>query len=84
MDTLPATVALESMTKEESADEEHDGVFPGSGADHGDPAQSGGGVAPHVAILKTQADTIRSPVLRTAEKVPEDLYAFNESLITDH
>jgi len=36
MDTLPATVALESMTKEESADEEHDGVFPGSGADHGD------------------------------------------------
>ena len=47
-------------------------------------AQSGGGVAPHVAILKTQADTIRSLVLRTAEKVPEDLYAFNESLITDH
>ena len=39
-------------------------------------AQSGGGVAPHVAILKTQADTIRSLVLRTAEKVPEDLYAF--------
>jgi uncharacterized damage-inducible protein DinB len=39
-------------------------------------AQSGGGVAPHVAILKTQADTIRSLVLRTAEKVPEDVYAF--------
>jgi uncharacterized damage-inducible protein DinB len=39
-------------------------------------AQSGGGVAPHVAILKTQADTIRSLVLRTAEKVPEDVYSF--------
>lgn len=39
-------------------------------------AQSGGGIAPHVAILKTQADTIRSLVLRTAEKVPEDVYAF--------
>lgn len=39
-------------------------------------AQSGGGVAPHVAILKTQADTIRSLVLQTAEKVPEDVYAF--------
>ena len=40
-------------------------------------AQSGGGgVAPHVAILKTQAETIRSLVLRTAEKVPEDIYAF--------
>jgi uncharacterized damage-inducible protein DinB len=39
-------------------------------------AQSGGGIAPHVAILKTQADTIRSLVMRTAEKVPEDVYAF--------
>jgi uncharacterized damage-inducible protein DinB len=39
-------------------------------------AQSGGGVAPHVAILKTQAETIRSFVLRTAEKVPENLYEF--------
>ena len=39
-------------------------------------AQSGGGVAPHVAVLKTQAETIRSLVLRTAEKVPENLYAF--------
>jgi uncharacterized damage-inducible protein DinB len=33
-------------------------------------------VAPHVAILKTQAETIRSFVLRTAEKVPENLYAY--------
>jgi uncharacterized damage-inducible protein DinB len=39
-------------------------------------AQSGGGVAPHVEILKTQAETIRSLVLRTAEKVPENLYEF--------
>jgi uncharacterized damage-inducible protein DinB len=39
-------------------------------------AQSAGGVAPHVAILKTQANEIRSLVLRTAEKVPEELYAF--------
>ena len=39
-------------------------------------AQSGGGVAPHVAILKAQAETIRSLVLRTAEKVPENLYEF--------
>ena len=39
-------------------------------------AQPAGGVAPHVAILKSQAETIRSLVLRTAEKVPEDLYAF--------
>ena len=40
-------------------------------------AQSaGGGVAPHVAILKTQAEAVRSLVLRTAEKVPEDLYGF--------
>jgi uncharacterized damage-inducible protein DinB len=36
----------------------------------------GGGVAPHVAILKTQAETVRSLVLRTAEKVPETLYEF--------
>ena len=34
------------------------------------------GVAPHVAILKTQAETIRTLVLRTAEKVPENLYEF--------
>jgi uncharacterized damage-inducible protein DinB len=39
-------------------------------------AQSPGGVAPHVAILKSQAETIRSLVLRTAEKVPENLYEF--------
>jgi uncharacterized damage-inducible protein DinB len=39
-------------------------------------AQSPGGVGPHVAILKTQADTIRGLVLRTAEKVPEDAYSF--------
>jgi uncharacterized damage-inducible protein DinB len=39
-------------------------------------AQSNGGVAPHVAILKAQAETIRSLVLRTAEKVPENLYEF--------
>ena len=39
-------------------------------------AQSGSGVAPHVAILKAQAETIRSLVLRTAEKVPENLYEF--------
>ena len=39
-------------------------------------AQTGGGVAPHVAILKMQAAMIRSLVLRTAEKVPEDLYSF--------
>ena len=39
-------------------------------------AQPAAGVAPHVAILKTQADTIRSLVLRTAEKVPENLYEF--------
>ena len=39
-------------------------------------AQPAGGVAPHVAILKTQAEAIRTLVLRTAEKVPEDLYAF--------
>ena len=39
-------------------------------------AQTAGGVAPHVAILKTQAETIRTLVLRTAEKVPENLYDF--------
>lgn len=39
-------------------------------------AQAPGGVAPHVAILKSQAESIRSLVLRTAEKVPEDVYAF--------
>jgi uncharacterized damage-inducible protein DinB len=39
-------------------------------------AQPAGGVAPHVAILKSQAETIRSLVLRTAEKVPENLYDF--------
>jgi uncharacterized damage-inducible protein DinB len=39
-------------------------------------AQSGDGVATHVAILKAQAETIRSLVLRTAEKVPENLYEF--------
>jgi len=39
-------------------------------------AQTAGGVAPHVAILKSQAETIRSLVVRTAEKVPETDYAF--------
>ena len=39
-------------------------------------AQSAGGIAPHVAILKTQAETVRSLVLRTAEKVSEDVYSF--------
>lgn len=39
-------------------------------------AQPGGGVSPQVEALKTQAEAIRSFVLRTAEKVPEDLYAF--------
>jgi uncharacterized damage-inducible protein DinB len=33
-------------------------------------------VAPHVAILKEQAESIRALVLRTAEKVPENLYEF--------
>jgi uncharacterized damage-inducible protein DinB len=37
-------------------------------------AQSG--VAPHVATLKTQAETIRTLVLRSAEKIPENLYDF--------
>jgi uncharacterized damage-inducible protein DinB len=39
-------------------------------------AQPASGVASHVAVLKAQAETIRSIVLRTAEKVPEDLYSF--------
>ena len=39
-------------------------------------AQPAGGAAAHVAVLKAQAETIRSFVLRTAEKVPEDLYSF--------
>ena len=39
-------------------------------------AQPAGGVAPHVAILKAQAEAIRTLVLRTAEKVPENLYSF--------
>src|SRR5262245_23441247 len=39
-------------------------------------AQTNGGVAPHVAILKTQAETIRALVVRTAEKVPENVYDF--------
>src|SRR5262245_59201162 len=39
-------------------------------------AQTGGAASPHVAVLKTQAEAIRSLVLRTAEKVPEDLYSF--------
>jgi uncharacterized damage-inducible protein DinB len=39
-------------------------------------AQQAGAATPHVAILKAQAETIRSFVLRTAEKVPEDLYTF--------
>ena len=38
--------------------------------------QTTAGVASHVATLKAQAETIRSFVLRTAEKVPEDLYSF--------
>jgi len=39
-------------------------------------AQTGGGAGAHVAVLKTQAETVRALVLRTAEKVPEDLYSF--------
>jgi uncharacterized damage-inducible protein DinB len=34
------------------------------------------GSASHQAILKGQADAVRALVLRTAEKVPDDLYAF--------
>ena len=39
-------------------------------------AQTGGGASSHVAVLKAQAEAVRSLVLRTAEKVPEDLYSF--------
>jgi uncharacterized damage-inducible protein DinB len=39
-------------------------------------AQPAGGVAPHLAILKSQSETIRSFLLKTAEKVPENLYEF--------
>lgn len=39
-------------------------------------AQTGGGATSHVAVLKAQAEAVRSLVLRTAEKVPEDLYSF--------
>jgi hypothetical protein len=38
-------------------------------------AQSGGGVAPHVAILKSQADTVRALVLRSAEVVSDVVYS---------
>ena len=39
-------------------------------------AQTGGGASAHVAVLKTQAEAVRALVVRTAEKVPEDLYSF--------
>jgi uncharacterized damage-inducible protein DinB len=39
-------------------------------------AQPAGGATSHVAILKAQAETIRSLVLKTAEKVPENLYEY--------
>jgi uncharacterized damage-inducible protein DinB len=39
-------------------------------------AQTGGGANSHVAVLKAQAESVRTLVLRTAEKVPEDLYSF--------
>jgi uncharacterized damage-inducible protein DinB len=39
-------------------------------------AQTGGGASSQVAVLKAQAESVRSLVLRTAEKVPEDLYSF--------
>lgn len=39
-------------------------------------ANAQSGTMPHAATLKSQAETIRGFVLRTAEKVPEDLYAF--------
>src|SRR6476661_2101821 len=39
-------------------------------------AQTGGGASAQVAVLKGQAETVRAVVLRTAEKVPEDLYSF--------
>ena len=34
------------------------------------------GANPYTSIVKAQAEQIRSLILRTAEKVPEDLYAF--------
>ena len=39
-------------------------------------AQPAGGVASQLTVLKAQAETVRSFVLRTAEKVPEDLNGF--------
>ncbi len=39
-------------------------------------AQTGGGASSHVAVLKAQAESVRALVIRTAEKVPEDLYSF--------
>jgi len=34
------------------------------------------GANPYTAIVKAQAEQVRALILRTAEKVPEDLYAF--------
>src|SRR5262245_26431490 len=34
------------------------------------------GASAHVAVLKAQAESVRALVIRTAEKVPEDLYSF--------
>jgi uncharacterized damage-inducible protein DinB len=34
------------------------------------------GANPHTANVKAQAEQVRALILRTAEKVPEDLYAF--------
>jgi len=39
-------------------------------------AQGRAGSTSHTAILHAQAETIRALVLRTAEKVPENLYEF--------
>ncbi len=39
-------------------------------------AQTGPGATSHAAILHAQAEAVRALVLRTAEKVPEDLYGF--------
>ena len=39
-------------------------------------AAQSGGASSHVAVLKAQAESVRSLVIRTAEKVPEDLYSF--------
>ena len=39
-------------------------------------AQTGAAATSPTAILKAQAETVRALVLRTAEKVPEDLYGF--------